>query len=97
MKNSGEVLNKLKARGFIASSLTAYDFSTPYTTLPYNIIKDKLFALTEHTFQREKVSYLAYNENRAFFTSEVHKNHNLWSCQGLCDALLYLLDNIFIR
>ena len=24
-------------------------------------------------------------------------NHNLWSCQKVCDALVYLLDNIFIR
>ena len=24
-------------------------------------------------------------------------NHNLWSCQKVCDALVYLLDNIYIR
>ena len=23
--------------------------------------------------------------------------YNLWSCQKVCDALVYLLDNIFIR
>ena len=33
----------------------------------------------------------------AFFTSDVHKNYNLWSCQNVCEALVYLLDNIFIR
>ena len=32
-----------------------------------------------------------------FFTSDVYNNHNLWSCQKVCDALVYLLDNIFIR
>ena len=42
IKNSCEVLNKLKSRGFRASSLSTYDFSTLYTTLPYNLIKDKL-------------------------------------------------------
>ena len=30
-----------------------------------------------------------------FFTSAVYSNHNLWSCQKVCDALVYLLDNIF--
>ena len=25
------------------------------------------------------------------------KNFNLWSCQKVCEALVYLLDNIFIR
>ena len=38
--NSGEVLNKLKSRGFRATSLSTYDFSTLYTTLPYNLIKE---------------------------------------------------------
>ena len=42
IKNSCEVLNKLKSRGFRVSSLSTYDFSTLYTTLPHNLIKDKL-------------------------------------------------------
>ena len=42
IKNSCEVLNKLKSRSFHASSLSTYDFSTLYTTLPHNLIKDKL-------------------------------------------------------
>ena len=31
IKNSGEVLSKLKCRGFRATSLSTYDFSTLYT------------------------------------------------------------------
>ena len=42
IKNSGEILNKLKSRGFLASDLSTYDFSTLYTTLPHNLIKEKL-------------------------------------------------------
>ena len=42
IKNSGEILDKLKARDFNATSLSTYDFSTLYTTLPHNLIKDKL-------------------------------------------------------
>ena len=40
---------------------------------------------------------MACNEECAFFTSDAYNNHNLWSCQKVCDALVYLLDNIFIR
>ena len=41
---------------------------------------------------------MACNEVRAFFTFDVYKNYNLWSCQKkVCEALVYLLDNIFIR
>ena len=39
IKNSGKILNKLKSRGFLASCLSTYDFSTLYTTLPHNLIK----------------------------------------------------------
>ena len=35
IKKPGEILNKLKSRGFLASGLSTYDFSTLYTTLPH--------------------------------------------------------------
>ena len=97
IKNSCEVLNKLKSRGFRASSLSTYDFSTLYTTLPHNLIKDKLVDLIERTFQREGSLYIACNDKNAFFTSDAVRNYNLWSCQKVCEALTFLLDNIYIR
>ena len=66
-----------------------------YTTLPHHLIKDILIDLINRTFIRENTQYLAFNEEYAFFTSDVYKNHNLWSCHKVCDALIYLLDNIF--
>ena len=62
--NSGEILDKLKARDFYATSLSTYDFSTLYTSLPH-----KPFDLTERTFIRECSSYVACNNRNAFFTS----------------------------
>ena len=73
IKNSGEILDKLKARDFNATSLSTYDFSTLYTTLPHNLIKYKLIDLIERTFQREGSPYLACNGRNAFFTSEKPK------------------------
>ena len=69
IKNSGEILNKLKSRGFLASGLSTYDFSTLYTTLPHNLIKEKLTKLIEQTFNREGSLYLACNDKNDFFTS----------------------------
>ena len=97
IKNSGEVLNKLKSRGFRATSLSTYDFSTLYTPLPHNLIKEKLINLIEWTFKREGSPYIACNERQAFFTSEDTKRYKLWSCQNVCEALIYLLNNIYIR
>ena len=49
IKSSGEILDGLGARDFGAAGLSTYDFSTLYTTLPHNLIKDKLIDLIENT------------------------------------------------
>ena len=81
------------------SDRRSYDFSTLYTTLPFNLIKEKLTELIEQIFNIKGSLYLACNENCAilFFTSEQPEQYKLWSCQKMCDALHYLLENIFTR
>ena len=49
-------------------------FSTLYTTLPHNLIKDKLIDLIERTFQREGSPHLACSDRNVYFTSENPKN-----------------------
>ena len=99
-KNSGEVLSKLKSRGFHATNLSTYDFSTLLTTLPYNLIKENLLDLIDRAFEKvfknEGMLYLACNDKKAFFTSTVHRGYKIWSCQNVCYALSYLLDTIYI-
>ena len=97
IKNSTEILNKLKTKGFQAATISTYDFSTLYTTLPHNLIRNQLVDLIENTFRREEALYFTCNEKRPFFTSEEHKKYELWSCQKVTDALIYLLDNTYIR
>ena len=48
-------------------------------------------------FKTKGTPYLACNDKKAFFTSKDHRGYTLWSCRNLCDALSYLLDNIYIR
>ena len=57
IKNSGEVISKLKDIGYQATSLSTYDFSTLYTTLPHNLIKENFLDLIERNFYKRKVSY----------------------------------------
>ena len=48
-------------------------------------------------FQREGSLYIACNDKNAFFTSDAVRNYNLLTCQKMCEALSFLLDNIYIR
>ena len=93
MRVSSELWRK-ENRVHCPYNFSTYDFSTLYTTLPHNLIKDKLIDLIESTFQREGSPYLACSDRNAFFTSEKPKKYHAWSCQN---ALTFLLDNIFIR
>ena len=67
LKYSDEILNKLNSRKFLASGLSTYDFSTFYTTLPHNLIKEKLTELIEQAFNREGSLYLACNDKKCLF------------------------------
>ena len=96
-------INKLKSRGFLASDLSTYDFSTLYTTLPHNPFKEKLHVtkLIEQTLNREGSLYLACNDKNAFFTSKQPKRYKLWSCQKMCDipmgtSCAPLVANLFL-
>lgn len=79
------------------SSISTYDFSTLYTTLPHHLIKDKLISLIQKTFARENTTFLACNNIKAFFTNGSFDNYTMWTCYEVCEALIFLLDNIFVR
>ena len=58
----------LGANFTLSTSLSTYEFSTLYTTLPHNLIKEKLLDLIERTFyKKEGKLYLACNDKKAFF------------------------------
>ena len=65
--------------------------------MPHNLIKEKRINLIEWTFKREGSPYIACNERQTFFTSGDTKRYKLWHCQNVCETLIYLLDNIYIR
>ena len=97
IKNSGEILDKIRISNNNVSSVSTYDFSTLYTTLPHNLINEKLISLIQKTFARENVTFLACNFERAFFTNSIVKRYTMWTCDEVCKALSLLLDNIYVR
>jgi hypothetical protein len=97
IKNSNEVLTKLENEQNHISSLSTYDFSTLYTTLPHNLIKEKLTDLIKNTFKRVEKTFIACNDHRAFFTGSGVGHYTMWTSTEVCNALTFLLENIFVR
>ena len=58
----------------LVNDASSYDFSTPYTTLSHNLIKDKFIDLIERTFQGEGSPYLACNDRNSFYFRKPKKN-----------------------
>ena len=67
IKNSGAILDKFSAINHKASSLDVFDFSTLYTSLPHQKIKDQLKDLIKWTFSREDKAFLCTNYVNGFF------------------------------
>ena len=86
-----------KSVKFQGDMLNFCDFIQVFVFTTNHHLKDKLVDLIEKTFQREGSLYIACNDRNAFFTSDAVRNYNLWSCQKVCEALTFLLDNIYIR
>jgi hypothetical protein len=101
IKNSNEFLSKLDKKQHYVNSISTYDFSTLYTTLPHGLIKTKLFNLISRTFGREisknNNKVICCNTKKAFFSYDKNDNYINWTCEDVCNALEFLIDNIFVR
>ena len=58
IKNSSEVIEKLRLRNYQGSQVSSFDFSTLYTALPHDLIKAKLLSLVNWCFNTESKTYL---------------------------------------
>ena len=77
--------------------MSFYEVSTLYTTLPHNLIKDTLIDLIKITFNRQGSPYLTCNDRNPFLLRKKNKKISCMVLLKCCDALTFLLDNIFIR
>ena len=58
IKNSSEVIEKLRLCNFQGSHVSSLDFSTLFTSLPHHVIKAKVLSLVNWCFNGESKSYL---------------------------------------
>ena len=97
VKNSLDVLDKIRSYQGQYNSVESYDFSTLYTTLPHNLIKQKFTYLFKWTFEKSGCDYICCNSFKSFFSNDTYKNYTNFTCLECINALEFLLDNIFVR
>ena len=91
IKNSSEVIEKLRLRNFQGSQVSSFDFSTLYTSLPHDLIKAKVLSLVKWCFDRESKTYLCTSAKAGFFSNKKYDSYACWTCTELCEAFTFLM------
>ena len=97
IKNSSEVIEKLRLRNFQGSQVSSFDFSTLYTSLPHDLIKAKVLSLVTWCFNRESKTYLCISDKTGFFSNKKYDSYKCWTWAELCEAFTFLMENIYVQ
>ena len=90
IKNSSEVIEKLRLRHFQGSQVSSFDFSTLYTSLSHDLIKAKVLSLVKWCQKLTSV-------RKGFFSKKKYDSYACWTCTELCEAFTFLMENIYVQ
>ena len=94
IKNSSEVIEKLRLRNFQGFLTSSFDFSTLYTSFPHDLIKEKGLLFVEWCFNEEWKTYLCASDNSGFFSNKKDNSYKCWTCTELSETVTFLMENI---
>ena len=98
IKNSSEVIEKLRLRNFQGWQVSSFNFSTLYTSLPHAFIKAKVLSPVNWCFNRESKSWnLCTSLKAGFFSNKKYDSYRCWTCTELCEGFTFLMENIYVQ
>ncbi len=92
IQNSHELHDMLSKKG---RNLATYDFSTLYTSIPHDKLKDKLKEVITRAFKGMNKKYITVSNYSAKWVNKQTKS-NLISCKLLLDMINWLVDNTYV-
>ena len=101
LKNSKELLEHLKSPTFNrVTSIKSFDFSTLYTTIPHQNLKDRLTSIIRNAFifknGNRRYKYLVLGHEETYFVKEHSDSKSKYSEDDIIKMLEFLVDNIFV-
>ena len=102
LKNSSELLQKMHSFHYPKiTSIQTFDFSTLYTSIPHQKLKDRIHMLVNQTFLYKNGSrrykHLVVNGDRTFFTNEETSAVKTDDETLICQVIDFLIDNIYVK
>ena len=101
LKNSKDLLEHLKSPTFSqVTSIKSFDFSTLYTTIPHQKLKDRLASIIRNAFifrnGNRKYEYVVLGHEETYFVKEHFDSKNKYSEDDIIKMLEFLVDNILV-
>ena len=101
LKNSKELLEHLKSPTFDhVTSIKSFCFSTLYTTIPHQKLKERLTSIVRNVFifktGNRRYKYLVLGHEEIYFVKEHSDSKNKYSEDDNIKMLEFLVDNIFV-
>ena len=101
LKNSKELLEHLKSPTFNrVTSIKSFDFSTLYTTIPHQKLKDRLTSIIRNAFifknGNRRYKYLVLGHEETYFVKEHSDSKSKYSEDDIIKMHEFLVDNIFV-
>ena len=101
LKNSKELLEHLKSPPFNrVTSIKSFDFSTLYTTIPHQRLKDRLTSIIRNAFifknGNRRYKYLVLGHEETYFVKEHSDSKSKYSEDDIIKMLEFRVDNIFV-
>ena len=80
-------------------SINTYDFSTLYTSIPHQQLKDNLSKFVKRVFQFKDKEYIIPNlyTKKAYFSNSFKDKKVCFSKDDILECLFYLIDNSFVH
>ena len=97
IKNSSEVIEKLRLRNFQGSQVSSFNFSTLYTSLQHDLIKENVLSLVKWCFNRESETYLCTSDKAGFVSNKKYDSYKCSTCMEFSEAFTFPMENIYVQ
>ena len=100
LKNSSELLQKMNSFHYPKiTTIQTFDFSTLYTCIPHQKLKDRIHMLVNQTLlcknDSRRYKHLLVSGDRTFFTNEETSAGKKYDETLVCQTIDFLIDNIY--
>ena len=95
--NSIEVHKLLRNSKKKVRNLITDDFSTLYTSIPHDKLKEQIADLVRKAFHGMKKEYLKITRTKAYWCNKKKRNHAFFiDCENLIQLINWLIDNTYV-